>query len=99
MNDDDKELERRIAELRAWDLRRTPSFDAVRQSSGPRRVRWVTLAAAATLATLLLFVGLRFRSHDGERVRWLVEWQSPTASLLTVPGPDLASAVPSISTS
>ena len=96
--DRDDDLTRRFAELKRWDEGRTPPFDAVLRSRRPRPVRWVPLAAAAALVGLTLVLVPRLTSRPGERIRWLVDWQSPTTSLLTVPGADF-NRMPSLSTS
>lgn len=95
----DDDLGRRFAELKRWDRRRTPSFDALMRTPRPTGVRWVPIAAAATLLGIALGVGALLKARPGERIRWLVDWQSPTAALLTVPGPDFASTAPLLSTS
>lgn len=96
----DDDLARRFAELRSWDGRRAPSFDASVRAPRPGPVRWVPLAAVAAVAGLVVLslVVPRLRPHPGERIRWLVNWESPTTSLLAVPGPDV-SRVPSLSAS
>ena len=95
----DDDLAIRFAELKNWDCRRAPSFEATVRAPRPGPVRWVPLASAAVVALVVLsLVVQRLRPHSGERVRWLVDWESPTTSLLVVPGPDL-NRPPSLSAS
>lgn len=99
MNANDKDLERQFAELRAGDRRGIPSFDAV--VSRPRRPssRAPLLAVAVLMAAVAGVVVLpRLRAGRSEGVG-IADWQSPTASLLVVPGSDLLRNVPSISQS
>jgi hypothetical protein len=101
MKERDEELERRFAEMRAGDRRRVPSFDAVLSRPRRRPFRAPLLAAVAlvgmvAVAGVLMLPRLRGGPREGVGI---AEWQSPTASLLVVPGSDLWRNVPSISES
>ncbi len=96
---EDQDLAGRFAELRAGDRRGVPSFDDLVRR--PRRPSFLAplLAAAAVAVTIVVLALLpRLRGNKSAGVG-IAEWQSPTASLLAVPGSDLLRTVPSISES
>jgi hypothetical protein len=98
MKEHDEDLERRFAELRAWDRRAIPSFEAL--VGRPRRPSRAPLLAVAALVITVAAIALlpRLRGARSDAVG-IADWQSPTASLLVVPGSDLLHTVPSISES
>ena len=98
MKEHDEDLEKRFAELRAWDRCAIPSFEAL--VGRPRRTSRAPLLAVAALVIAVAAVVLlpRLRGVRSEAVG-VAGWQSPTASLLVVPGSDLLRTVPSISES
>ena len=96
----DEDLTRRFAELRARDFSRTPSFDAVLAARAPR-IRYSPLRLAAAIAVLVAAGAVTtvvYRRATFQPVA-LASWQSPTASLLAMPGAELISTVPSVTSS
>lgn len=98
MRQGDEDLEKRFADLRAWERPGMPTFAAVVNRHRRRPSRVPLLAAAALIVAAGVVLLPRFRGGPGEAVG-IAQWQSPTAWLLAVPGPDLLRHVPSLSES
>ena len=98
MKERDEDFGRRFGEMRAWDRRNIPSFDAVVRRSRRLRSRVPLLAAAALVIGVAVLLVLS-RPREGRSETGIAMWQSPTASLLVIPGSDLLHTVPSLSES
>ncbi|MGH7605120.1 MAG: hypothetical protein ACRENK_14145 [Gemmatimonadaceae bacterium] len=104
---DDKQLRARFDELRDYDTQDQPTFLAARNRAEPRV--WVpnrrapTLRWAAAAALLIASTGIVLeRKLEGGnsrplQTRALINWQSPTASLLRTPARDLLAPPPILS--
>ena len=104
MIDEQKDLEKRFAELRAEESRFAPRFDP--HVRGARRFSPRRLAMAAAALVVLSFgvvVGVRDRTHlttfdqsDLFAVRAADTWRAPTDFLLQTPGNELLTTTPPI---
>lgn len=107
MSELDRELARRLAELRRTDEAGAPSFRQVLERPRARRAASVTWSplrlalAASALVFIALVALLVHRPPDGlsvaQGVRSLAEWKAPTDSLLRTPGSELFDSVPQFS--
>ena len=98
-DDLDRELGRRLRELRAGDEASAPEFRAVlarlRGDRAPRR-RWrvaLVLGTAVAAAAFAMFLLRPSRERDAvagaNAAGAIAEWKSPTGSLLETPGDEL----------
>jgi hypothetical protein len=100
MTDDDADFRVQFEALKAQDARGVQPFaicwEAARLST-TRRERWLRLPVAAATLTLLVTAAtalyIRPSSHPAIDIS---VWQSPTASLLKIPGSELLRDMPRI---
>jgi hypothetical protein len=100
--EDDRDLAAAFADLRREEEGRTPPFDEIvrrgrvrpARAAGLSGARPLGLAAAAVLAALGVWLGVRAREPRQPSVPPLAEWRSPTDFLLATPGRDLLAAPP-----
>ena len=97
----DDDLRWRFSALRRADEAAAPTIDALLERRVVRATRIVVIPAAIAAAAAILLVASLNRTTDGSAFEVsvaaeepsILEWQSPTASLLAPVGPDLVQTV------
>jgi hypothetical protein len=100
----DDDLRARFAALRRAERGTAPPLDAILARPRPPRRRASSIAlAAAAVVVALLGARLVLRRPPNERAASrapsVLEWRSPTASLLRTPGQELLRTVPTLRSS
>jgi hypothetical protein len=100
MNDADRELRERFAQLKQEDRSRVPSF---RKPSAREAMRWRPVARVAVAAGIVLIAVVLARPDRTPPTvaRQIVDlgaaaWRSPTDFLLITPGSELLRSVPAV---